>query len=190
MSQKHTSKLVSFLGGMGYASIIMQWVWLAAVLLPWVMSLEIMQPHVPVVQPHVTTTNDFSIASFAFVIVITLAVIGLTVYIVSKLPGYVARESSKVVHGARDIVLPKVTAHQRMSKRRKIMLSSRILLGIKLSLSIIPFVGLYGSLATHPPLEERIVLIIGVFLLGWSLLYIITQRVVAHMKHVDYSASL
>ena len=187
MAQK-TSKLVSVLGALGYLSLTMQWLWLVVTLLPWFMSLEIMTT--PRTTPVVNHGNgDFSWFSLLIALAVLVVVVGLTVYVVAKLPGYIAHESSRVVHAAQDIILPSILRDKKVSKRKKIQISSRVLFSTKLIVSILPYLGLYGAIMTHPPLSDVIILTIGWFLLGWSLLCIIAQRIIAHCKKIDYSLS-
>ena len=154
------------------------------------MSLEIMQVQQPVEAPAAPLTNDFSFVSFGIAIAIMFVVLALTIYIVSRLPGYIARESSRVVHTTRDMVLPKVIPRKKVSLRKRIQVSSRLLFGIKIVASILPFAGLYGVMVTRPPISNDVIIATGLFLLVCSLILIAFQRVMAYYKKVDYSISL
>ncbi len=188
MAKARSSRLVTVLGALGYFAILLQWVWLVMLCVPILLTVQPLKPVESTPPPVVVEPIPWVSAAIAAVTVV--AVMGLTIYIVAKLPGYVVKESSQIVHGARDMVLPKVLPPQKISRRKKIQLSSRVLFVLKLLLVIAPFVGLFGATAMSPPLSPDIIWTVGLFLMSWSLVYVIAQRVVAHIRAVDYSLSV
>ncbi|MFZ2494285.1 MAG: hypothetical protein WAW60_00740 [Candidatus Saccharimonadales bacterium] len=191
MRHAKSSRIVNVLGVFGYISIIMQWLWMIILGMPWLLSLDIVHDigQTPTEVATMQSSSGPSLLATMFAIIVTIAIIGFTIYILMKLPKYTVRESSHIVHEAKNIVLPKLAVKKRTSKRRMIEVSSMTLLVIKLVLSIIPFVGLYIVVMSSPPLDTDIIFVIGGFLFVWSLFFIIVQRLTAHVKHVDYSIS-
>ena len=190
MSKRRASRAISALGIIGHVSIIGQWAWLIIILLPWMMKLRVMEPYTARPVPTTYVEPAFPVFNGVVAVVAVIGVMALTIYILSKLTRYVVKESSHVLHSAKDIVLPVVTPKKKISSRRKVELSTSVLFAIKLSACLIPFFGLFIAIATRPPLSSEIILAIGSFQLVWSLLFVILQRVVAHLKHEDYSTSL
>lgn len=190
--KRTSSRLVAVLGGAGYITMLVQWAWLGVVMLPWVLGQPIFEAPeaAPVTVRPAQTGEQFSAGSAIMAVGVTVIMIGVTIYILSKLPGYAVAKSSSIVHEAHHIVVPKVTPHTRLSARKKITLSSQTLFIIKLVLSLLPFVGLFAAMKTHPPLGDDIIVIVGLFWLAWSLVLIVAQRLAAALQRVDYSRSL
>ncbi|MGB3009016.1 MAG: hypothetical protein WBB33_01530 [Candidatus Saccharimonadales bacterium] len=181
--RKSSSRLVSVIGGLGYLSIIFQWVWLILLCMTWFLSLEgIKNLGTPSERSVTVATQAPPIVETAIAIVVTIVIIGVKLYIVSKLPGYVIKQSSHITHATRDIILPTITPDKKLSKRKERVISARLLLGTKIVFSAVAFLGLFGVVALQPPIDSKVIFAVGGYLFVWSIVLVILQRVIAHFK--------
>lgn len=183
------SRLVNALGALGYLLIIAQWLWLIMLLMPWLLSLDtIVQTTAPVRET--TLQPNPSSSWLGLGILITIIVFAITLYLLSKLPRTVTKHSAHVVHTTTEAVVPILLPKKKVSKKQRAELSAHVVFGLKILLTIVPFFALYGATMTRPPLSEYIIAVVGFFLLCMSLFFVVLQRIVAHVKKIDYSISL
>jgi heme/copper-type cytochrome/quinol oxidase subunit 4 len=141
------------LGGVGYFTLFMEWFWLFALYLPGMLESEFSKAILPTsktplpqpvhaVQP---PAEPSGIMIFS-IMVLAVALLGTVLYLVFvKYIPTAANATTKVVHGAAKKAVP-IIAHKpvdKISVRKRRILTERIVFWLKICLAVIPFAIVY-----------------------------------------------
>lgn len=180
--------LVNILGTLGYISLALQWLWTAVVV-----GYPLLEARPTFLFPKPAPTPDpasvpvidpvFSPIITVVAIAITVAVLIFSVIIVAKLPSTVGRQGAKLTKATAESLVPIVTDHKKISQKKRIKLSYRLTLVIKLLLLVVPL----GLLLFARPIESitlEIIWVIGLFTATCTLLYFVAQALLVRLFKV------
>ena len=169
--------LVNAFGALFYLAVIMQWLWSLVAYLPYIITfLNGMQtPIEPSAEPVVSTVATSGPPSTILLIVgavVTVAVIGATIWALIKLPSAVGKAGHKMTQQASDYIVPVITNHAPISVQKKQYLTARIMIDIKLAVCIVPIVISAGTylLAAAIPYEVTMLVAAALGIASLSLL--------------------
>lgn len=166
--------LTNTFGALGYASILTQWLWaLVTVGYPLITSdkwrLLIPKPTEPSPQQPIEL-GVLSPVVTGIAIVFTLAVLALTIYVLTKLPTTIGKTGHRVTQSTATVIAPAVN-HKKLSKKQRATLTFTLTWWVKLVLIIVPFAALRLA-SPQTGLEPLVVLTIGGFCAAMSMLWI------------------
>ena len=179
-TSKRSSKPSNFFGGLGYISVIGQWLWTIALVLPTLLENEsfkqfILPDQSTTVQSPVTPFDENSIFMIVVAAAVTVVVLLVTIVVLIRLPIALVRTSQKTVTSAADAIVPTITHHKPLSKKKRAVLTARIRLYIKFALSVIPLLPLLFVTSSSIGLDSSIALLIGAILAIGSLVWFSIQ---------------
>lgn len=131
-------------GVLGYISCTLQWLWVGVVALPPLLKSGLLdsltkpkQVDHPILLTPSFETSPLTVAIIGFITLIMLAV---TIYILLRLPGAVAKTGETIVQTTTENVLPVLTHHQKLPAKKKRLLTRRVAFYIRLCALVLPFV--------------------------------------------------
>lgn len=141
----HLSKrlfVVNLFGALFYLFCLLQWAWS---LLPFVPNIirfmnSFQSPSKPAITHVVRTTSasEPSTALLVFGIATAIIIIGLTIWVLIKLPSTVGKTGHQLTNRASNYIVSATTKHVHLSAKKKQRLIIRITTDIKLALCIMP----------------------------------------------------
>lgn len=174
------------LGTLGYISIIFQWLWSFLIL---VYPVLIAQPDFlfPADRP-TFIQDDTSIAASPLVVAIALAatvvIMAIAAVVLFRLPKTIGKKGAHITKSAASTVIPAVTHHKKLSKKKRIQLSYQIILGIKLLLIITPLVALPFAQPIQQ-IDTEVIWAMALFCATCSSAYFLLQQLIARITRVD-----
>lgn len=196
MKPKPKSKIkkltIDFFGGLGYLTCITQWIWSIILYFEPLKNLSnklMVIKTVEKIEENITPEVAYNPSSTIISIAITLIIIGLTIYVVTKIPIKLASNSKKIVHETTNKLTPiiiKIT-HQKKSKKTILKLTPKILIAIKLVVIILPVLLALSStlLADDQVFDIKISLIVSLFLMSMSFIWFIIQYIMAKIFQIS-----
>lgn len=180
--------VVNIFGTLGYLSIILQWLWLVVIvahpLLSSDFSLFLPEQHTaPAIAPVASNPSPVVIG---FVIFLTILIFAITFYILWKLPKGIGLQGARATKRAATVLVPVITHHKKISKKRRLRVSYQAVLGIKLFLICVPIVGLIFAQPING-LDARAIWTVGLFCGLCSFVYIGIQQLLAPLLNVKTS---
>ena len=177
-------------GTLGYLSILLQWTWaLLLVCYPFLTAdHSFLLPDAPT-RPLPSTDSTVTSSPITAIIAIaaTAFVLVITVIVVAKLPKQIGKGGAKLTHQTAETLIPIVTKHTPLPKKKQRVLSYRLTLILKAALTIIPVLYLFWVQSPYP-LTTPVVWTIGLFCAGWSVIYIAVQQAVGLLAKIDTRA--
>lgn len=177
-------------GTLGYLSVLLQWTWvLLLICYPFLTAdHSFLLPDAPT---HPLPSTDSTVASSPVAAIIAIAatafVLVITVIVVAKLPKQIGKSGAKLTHQTADTLIPIVTKHKPLPKKKQRILSYRLTLMLKVALTIVPVLGLFWVQSPYP-LTTPIVWTIGLFCASWSVIYFVAQQAVGLFTKIDTRA--
>lgn len=173
-------------GTLGYISIIFQWLWSFLIL---VYPVLIAQPDFlfPADQPTFVQDNTAVAASplvVAIALAATVVIMAITAVVLFRLPKTIGKKGAHITKSAASTVIPVVTHHKKLSKKKRIQLSYQIILGIKLLLIVAPLF----ALPFAQPIEQigtEVIWAMALFCATCSTSYFLLQQIIARVTRVD-----
>ncbi len=175
-------------GTLGYLSLVMQWTWgLVIFAYPLITDPNsfIMKRDTDYTPPTITIPASPILA--VVLAAISLAVLVFTVVTIIRLPKAVGKTGAKITHTASNLIVPAIVHHQPISKKRRLKLSFRIVLALKLLLLTLPV----ASLTLAPTLEvlpHNAMLVVGALGALITLADFILQYAIATIARIPRSA--
>lgn len=183
--------MTNFFGAVGYASCFIQWLWVV------ILYSNLLMSFVSIIAPNqdnevVKTTSAVanaspSVAVMFMGVVVTIAMIIFTIYILVKIPSTIVKASKKVVHGAAENAVPLVLKIQNKpdtEKRRK-KLAPKLILIIKVILIILPVIlSFLSKFIDNQTLEFNIAMYVSAGLVIISALFFVFQYSLAGLLSV------
>lgn len=138
----------SFFEGLAYLSTTLQWLWLAVVYLPLLLKNDsfrtLFLPNqqqtetvTVVAEPAAQTSPVLFFVAVAVAVVFTL----LTVIVLIKLPGSVARGGRKAAISTAKAMLPVITHHKQLPEKKRLQLTEKIVWQLRIAAAILPVIG-------------------------------------------------
>jgi|JI10StandDraft_1071094.scaffolds.fasta_scaffold03201_13 hypothetical protein len=184
----HGSTLIQIVGAIGYIACALEWLWVAVLYMPALLSSGIFVPMerevVPVVaQPYHTP----SVIDIAIVAGITIIFVALSIYLLLKLPGVVTKTASRAVHVSSDFIMPKVVDTKHTTKKRLLVLSARMQLILKFIAALLPPIVITFSSFPDVPLEPAVIWTVMLFVSAWAVGMFGLQWLLARVFGLDYA---
>jgi hypothetical protein len=179
--------LANILGSLGYLSLLIEWAWVALLLVyPLVEKGKFswLIPNTPTVAPPpiepLVITPPLAIVMSLVVIFCLIA----TIYALIKLPASVGRTGGRVTHVGAEAVIPKLTGHKKLSRSRMRRLSFRVIFAIKLIFILLPVVAtlIFSSVSALP---NNVTWAVLAFLVVWPVLYFGLQAAIVSLLKLD-----
>lgn len=173
--------------------LVLEWMLVVLVYFYWIQSLSFVQdfknhdpvPVAPVVNvPH----NDGSLIYLIIGGLITAFMIGLAIYAFIKLPSMVVKATKRVVHSSAEFTTPTAlhVQHKKDTKKNRKIMTPRLVLIFKgVFILLAALLMLLSQLLPVQKLEFSLMLISGLWLLGFSVLCFMLQYVLARLLRVD-----
>jgi hypothetical protein len=192
---QRSSRPSNFFGGIGYISIISQWLWTIALVLPSILENEslknlLLPQHTEATQTPVAVFDENSLLMIIVAAVVTLVVLVVTIIIVIRLPFALVRTSQKTVTHTVETLIPTITHHKPVSKKKRAMLSTRLRVYIKVALCLVPAIPLLFVNTAMIGLDSSIALLIGTILAIGSTIWFLLQYGVAKMLKIPFEQLL
>lgn len=138
-------RLMATLRGFGYGSLILQWLWVLIVILPSVLKSGVLDQLLVKTtgEPPVTTPHGEA-SPLVLIIggVVTLIILGITVYVLVRLPITIARTGDTVTETVSRTIVPLVVHHKPISPAKQKRLASHIMFYFQIGLCLLPVVAL------------------------------------------------
>ena len=123
-------------------------------------------------------------------VVVVVVMVAITIYALISIPRSIVRTSNKLVHRTAETIAPLVikAQHKQDTKRIRITITSRLALGIKAFLIVIPIALTAASrLLEKQPIDYQIAMIVGCGLACFSIMFFAAQYLLAKILHVKIS---
>lgn len=188
--QHHSKRLilVNTFGALFYGVIIIQWLWSLIAYLPYIITfLDQMQaPIEKTTTPVVATTTSGPPSLILLIIggVVTLGVIGITIWILIKLPASIGKAGHKATRQASEYIVPVITRHAPLSASKKQRLTARVIIDLKLAVAIAPTIVAACSYFIATTVPHEVTMLIAAVLGIASLVLLSTQTFVARWLKV------
>lgn len=174
-------------GTLGYLSVLFQWVW--SLLLFAYPSLKedssgFLQPQQPTVTPPPIEINPDIAPLLSFIAIVATAIIlAITAVTLVRLPKTFGKKAASVSQSTARTVLPLVIRHKKISKKKRLQLSHRIILALKVLAIITPLILLVFT-PSILELGKQTAWAIGIFTATCSAIYFALQQLIAWSRKV------
>lgn len=174
------AKLANIFGGLGYLSVIFQWLWTVLILLPSILNNQMVKDFITPTPASgqaasMPRFDGDSIIIMGIAIIFTVAILALTVFILIRLPFKLVEASKKTVDTTVRTTIPIVTHHKQITQKEQRELSYKLKIIVKLILILLPLGMLISVFFISVPLESAIIFLIGGFFAITSLIWFIMQ---------------
>ncbi|MGB4762402.1 MAG: hypothetical protein WBP12_03555 [Candidatus Saccharimonas sp.] len=186
---KQGSKPLTFaniLGSLGYISVLFQWLWSFLILIyplliaqPDFLFPTPVQPQLPQEMPSDQISPLLVVLAFAA----TIAILIITAVVLFRLPKTIGKKGAHITRSAASTVVPVVTQHKKLTRRRRVQLSYRIILILKACLVVIPLIALLFAQPIDR-VDSEVVWAMALFCAICSSVYFLTQHLVARIMRV------
>ncbi len=135
---------ISFLRAVSYLSTAFGWLWVAMLVTPRLVESGFfeffIQTPPEASQPTAITVSQSPIL-LAVAAVVTVIMIVLSIVILWQLPKKVSKTGHQVTHHFSGAILPVLTHHKKIPKKKRQILSERLVVYIRLVLIVLPLIG-------------------------------------------------
>jgi len=184
-------KISNFFGAIGYFCIVMQWFWVVLLYFSYIKSvISLMQPNNVDVKP--AKNLVFSVQApdpllTLLGIIIAVVMLGLTIFILIKMPSTIAKTSQKIVQKTANGIAPTLlhVQNKKETKKNKIKLTFELIIMLKIILIILPaFLSFMSQFIEKQTFAFDITMFIGIFLAGFSVTSFLIQYSLANFLNV------
>lgn len=180
---------------LGYASCIFQWMLATVPYLPSLLKSDVFHTDVtsdiPRVMPQpspIATPSllpDWLIVALA--VIIAVAMVVFAVISIASLPKMIGTTGQKVTHRAAEHITPIIVHHQKVSPKKRRMLTARVVFDLKLAATTIPVIVVLVGPRTNALIPHDALLLLSALAAGWTLLLFCSQVIVARALRIDLS---
>lgn len=121
---------------------------------------------------------------FIVAVITTLLVLALTVITLVSLPKTIGNSGAKTTHTVAHVIIPTVTHHKKISKKRYISLSYRIVIGLKYMMTVLPL-ALLAFAPTIASLSQKIIIAVGLIAASFTVFYFSIQILLVVLLKVE-----
>lgn len=180
-------RAANFFGVLGYITLLIEWVWAICLLaypmiksgnLDWIMPAQSPTPS-PVATP--APANG---ATMVIGIVITIICICITVYALYTMPKTVGKAGAHLTHKAADSIVPAITHHKQVTKKNRLKITFRAIIGVKLAAIVLPVMAVI-IVPTFAVLSKDIVLLSTFFIASWALFHFAIQVAITKLAKLN-----
>lgn len=194
--KKRQIAILNGLGTVGYVASATQWSWALIILVPLLVESPMFRFFVPtdsvappLIEHNLPVVQTYSVSPVMIVlaILVGVAVMIAGLYIMAvKVPRLLVKTGEKVTHTPALVLTPVITRHMKLPAKQKKMLSTTIIVAIKLLLVFIPLGLLFLSNNMNIAISFELIMLIGITLFSWSILFFALQFVLCRVLDVDY----
>ena len=167
--------IVNVFGTFGYISLILQWLWVSVLFLPQLFENNtikdfFMPPGDVSAIPHFEFHTPPFLA-IVLAVIITAAVLVVTVIVLVRLPTAISRGGKKATHKSAEKIIPIITHNHKVSLQKKQQLTIQTMRILKFVFTLLPFLLLLLVTFIPAELPDEIVMFVGAFLALGTLLW-------------------
>lgn len=186
---KQSAIVPNFFGGLGYLSVILQWLWSAALLLPALLANEAIKDFLLPQPATKTSASVFQFDENSLIVVIISVVVTIIVLVVSaiilvRLPLSLIKTTRKTVDTTVNTIIPIASHHKKITKKERTVLSVKIRQFLKVAIVIIPLFSLCSLLFITTELRRDVIILIACLLAIGSIVWFSLQQASARLMHV------
>jgi len=182
-------RIVNTIGAFGYLSLILQWTWSLVTLgAPLVTSQSFQsmflphQSNAPVDRLAINVPEPLGVV---FSIVAVIFAVGITIYAIYAVPRGIGRSAHKATQTSAAMIIPHITHHRRISKKRQKRLVERITWTMKFTVALVPLALLVIPTTANLALNHSVVAAVGIYLGIWSLGWFGSQYLLTRIWNID-----
>ena len=187
--QSKRQLLVNTFGTFGYISLILQWLWVSVLFLPQLFENEkvkdFFMPPTNITQVPSIELHAPPLLATVLAITITIAVLIITMVILTRLPIAVSKTGKKTVLSTAEKILPVITHHQKLPAKKKRQLTVQIIRIVKFVFTLLPFLLLVLVVFVPTSLPDEIVMFVGGFLALTTLVWFSLQYGLAKILRIE-----
>lgn len=182
--------LVSFIGGIFYLLCLFQWLWSLVPFLPSIID-TLNQTNQHTEQSSTPTPSLISIGEVPTSVSLTIGIIFIilataaTIYAIITLPSNAGKVGNKVARSTVRHIAPLTPHYEKLSEKKRLLLSARLMFYVKLSLLTAPPVITLLSWNAVIQLDYAIMVIVATILAFASAMTLLTQILVAKWCNVS-----
>ena len=178
--------VINTFGTLGYLSLSIQWLWaVITVGYPLISSdLKFILPQNTAPEAPPPNLGIFSPIASIVAIIATIIVMIVTIIVIVRLPRTVGKQAASVTHRTAEVILPAVTHRKKLPKKQRVQLSYKIVVSLKILLTLLPIAGLFIASPTTG-LTPSVVLAVGLFCAVLTCIYFGSQLGLASTLRVN-----
>ncbi|MCB9820144.1 hypothetical protein H6796_02505 [Candidatus Nomurabacteria bacterium] len=184
-----SSTIPNVFGVFGYFSVVIQWVWSVVLYAPYFTNSQAADLFIPEKssQPITTVASTEPTPTIVIVSVITISAVMMLLVTLAlvRLPKQFGKAMQKTTQSVAESVLPVVTRHKKISKKKKLLISEKIIRFIKLLLAILPTVIFLAPLPIETSLRFETAIFIAAVLAIISIIWFSLQYISAKLLRID-----
>lgn len=184
--------LIHALAFFGYFSSVLQWLWIGILFIPELLRNDsirtlLMPPPADNQATRILPPiDDTSIIMTIIAISLTIIILGITAFVLIRLPIAFVNVSKIAIDKSTEVALPLVTHHKKLPQKQKRLISQRLRIYIKLIIVLLPVLLLSLTLIIPVEIDVAIVLFVGAVLAVGSLLWFALEHITAHVLKIPF----
>lgn len=184
-AKTYLGRTSNFIGGVGYMSVSLQWIWSSIPLLYPLTHSQVFKTYfMPKQGPKIAPTETAGpVLSQGIELVLIIAAlvfaVGIIIFAIVAVPKSFGKAGKTVTTKGAEAMVPTITQHKKITKKQRLALLSRIGFGIKALLVVAPIGLLFIPLEGSFQLTRPTFIAAGLILAAGSLLLFIMQFVLA-----------
>lgn len=189
LSESRRQFAVNTFGMFGYASLIMQWLWVSVLFLPQLFENESVKDFF-IPSPTVSTAPSLELhtpplLATILAVAITVVVLMITVVVLLRLPTTISKTGKKATLKTAEKIIPVIVHHKKLPPKKKRELTIQVIRILKFALILLPFLLLLLVVFIPTTLPDDIVMFVGTFLALGSLLWFSLEYTLARVFKID-----
>lgn len=187
-STSKSSLLANIFGTLGYLACLTAWSWIGIIFMPSILGNEHVEKLlIPMsaednLQP--LTYSPPSIVSIVIAMIVTILVLGLTIYVLLRAPVSVAGTGKKATTKVAEATVPLITQRKNLPKDQKEVLTAQLIKVIKLIIILLPVAVSFVGHAVQLPLPVDIVVLFSGILAMIGTFWFSAQYILARILKV------
>lgn len=164
------TRLISFLQmsllGAGYASCLLEWLWLAAILIPPLLengTLDALFVTTAPMQPVAAAPIEVPPAVWLAAGIITIAILVVSVFVLIRIPRVIVHSGEQLVRQATNATIPILTHGKKIPVRQRAALSRRVRAAIFIVIVLVPIL-VALQLPAYKEISQSIIVAITLWL--------------------------
>ncbi len=182
---------ISFFRAASYIFTVLAWLWLGMLLAPPLVDSGALGVFLPsqFAQPVEPSPAPDSSSPLLLVVgaAVTLLMVVISIVILWRLPKTVSKTGQHISKSVTHAAMPILTHHKKLPKKKQRALSARVLVYVRVSLAVLPFVGMVLA----PPLDDfdyGISVVVGGWVVSAALLSLLLEYGLRYLhkgKHLN-----
>jgi Na+/proline symporter len=177
--------LANFFGTLGYLSLVIQWSWAGLLLLvPFITSGgmdRFFAKKAEAPAPQALELGAITPVVTIIGILFSFVIVAITIVVLLKLPRTIGRKGAQLSHSTARAALPIVTRNRPLPEKKRMRLSYRIILALKLTATLLPLALLCFAVPTNG-ITTEIIWTLGLFCALCTLVYFGAQQLIVALR--------